>query len=42
MSSDSRPDKQSKIYITNKDFMNALKNVFPSVSKKDELVYQKL
>lgn len=30
------------IKITNKDFMNALKNVFPSVSKKDELTYQKL
>lgn len=27
------------IKITNKDFMNALKNVFPSVSKKDELTY---
>lgn len=30
------------IKITNKDFMNALKNVFPSVSKKDELTYRKL
>ena len=34
--------KDENIKITSKDFMNALKNVFPSVSKKDELTYQKL
>ena len=30
------------IKIFNKDFMSALKTVFPSVSKKDELSYRKL
>jgi len=42
MSLETKPDVQDKIYITNLDFMNALKNVFPSVSKKDEIVYQRL
>lgn len=37
------PEGQDEsIKITSKDFMNALKNVFPSVSRKDELTYQKL
>jgi hypothetical protein len=34
--------ENTQIFICQKDFINALKKVFPSVSKKDELSYAKL
>ena len=34
--------QEEKILICQKDFLNALGKVFPSVSKKDELSYAKL
>ena len=35
-------DEDEQIFISQKDFMEALTKVFPSVSRKDELVYAKL